>query len=57
MLFANPTLGHRQRLEHLTDEKTGPLVEANDRIPWIVGLRLKPQEVFHQGDEPGVDLA
>jgi hypothetical protein len=42
MLFANPTSGHRQWLEHVTDEKTRPFIEANYRIVSIVGQRVKP---------------
>jgi hypothetical protein len=56
MLFANPTPGHGQWLEHVADEETGPLVEADGRVKGVIGLRVKPQEVFHESNEPGVDL-
>jgi hypothetical protein len=56
MLFANLVALHGERLDFVANKKTRAFIKANDRVEWIIGLSIQPEEALHLGQELRVNL-
>jgi hypothetical protein len=57
VLLGDLTFAHRAWQQGITNQETGSLIEAHNRIAWVIGLGIQPQNMFKLRQKGRINLA